>query len=440
MAVVPSKGDAVEAVSRRSFLTGITAALAGFAAGGDSSATEATSATYELIGGNWFDGNQFKAAHFYSVDGILTSTKPGHIDSTIDLSGKYVIPPFGEAHNHNIEAGPDIDSLLQRYLHDGVFYIKNPNNPEGTKAALLGKINTPTSVDAVFSNGGLTASGGHPIGVAERNLRRGGKADVWSDGNFYFIVDSEADLDAKWDAILAGHPDFVKTYLQYSEEYQQRKNDPAYFDWKGLNPALLPHIVRRAHGSKLRVSTHIETATDFHNALVAGVDEVTHMPGFRPDRGNWSAYDASTFRISESDARLAGRRGMVVVTTLVLSIERALRAHEGENSEELRAVLAHNLRLLGKHGVRIAVGSDSYRQTSLSEILNLEKLKVFDNKTLLKMWCETTPAAIFPSRKIGRLRDRYEASLLALEGDPLQDFLNVTRISTRIKQGTVLTS
>ena len=103
-------------------------------------------------------------------------------------------------------------------------------------------------------------------------------------------------------------------------------------------------------------------------------------------------------------------------------------------------MLAHNLRLLGKHGVRIAVGSDSYRQTSLSEILNLEKLKVFDNKTLLKMWCETTPAAIFPSRKIGRLRDRYEASLLALEGDPLQDFLNVTRISTRIKQGTVLTS
>jgi hypothetical protein len=78
-------------------------------------------------------------------------------------------------------------------------------------------------------------------------------------------------------ADLAGHPDFVKTHLQYSEEYRQRKNDPAYFDWKGLDPELLPHIVRRAHRSKLRVSTHIETAADFHNALLAGVDEVTQV-------------------------------------------------------------------------------------------------------------------------------------------------------------------
>jgi hypothetical protein len=425
--------------NRRSFLTGLTAALAGLAVGEESSASEAGSASCEFVGGYWFDGRRFKRAHYYCLDGILTGKKPRRLDATLDLTGKYVIPPFGEAHNHNVEPGPGLQTLLRRYLREGVFYVKNPNNPKGTKAALRGKINTPSSIDAVFSNGGLTASGGHPIGVAERNLKRGGSAEVWADGDFYFVIDSEADLNAKWRAVLAGQPDFVKTYLQYSEEFRQRRDDPSYFDWKGLDPALLAHIVGRAHASNLRVSTHIETAADFHHALLAGVDEVTHLPGFRPERGNWAAYDASRFRISEADARLAAKKGTVVVTTLVFAVDRIMQPREGEYPDQVRSVLTDNLRLLSKHGVRIAVGSDSYRQTSLTEILALEQLKIFDNSALLKMGCETTPATIFPNRKIGRLREGYEASLLALDGDPLEDFLNVTKISARVKQGRVLT-
>jgi predicted amidohydrolase YtcJ len=426
--------------TRRSFLTGTAAALAGFAVGDVAAASEPGAGTCEFVGGYWFDGRRFKAAHYYGVDGVLTARRPRRIDAVIDLTGKYVVPPFGEAHNHNVEAGPGLSAILQRYLHDGIFYVKNPTNPKGTKAALLGKVNTATSVDAVFSNGGLTASGGHPIGVAERNLKRGGKADVWADGDFYFVIDSEADLEAKWGAVLAGQPDFVKTTLQYSEEYQHRKNDPSYFDWKGLDPALLPHIVRRAHAANLRVSTHVETAADFHHALVAGADEINHMPGFRPDRGNWSAYAPASFRISEADARLAAKQGTVVVTTLVFAIDRITEPREGDHPDEVHGVLIDNLRLLSKHGVSIAIGSDSYRQTSLVEILSLQKLKVFDNRTLLKMWCEATPATIFPSRRIGRLREGYEASLLALDGNPLEDWLSVTKIVTRVKQGTILTA
>jgi hypothetical protein len=30
----------------------------------------------------------------------------------------------------------------------------------------------------------------------------------------------------------------------------------------------------------LATRTHIETAADFHHAIVAGVDEIAHMPGF----------------------------------------------------------------------------------------------------------------------------------------------------------------
>jgi len=88
----------------------------------------------------------------------------------------------------------------------------------------------------------------------------------------------------------------------------------------------------------------------------------------------------------------------------------------------------------------LAIGSDSYRQTAMSEGLALAKLGIFDNRSLLQMWCETTAATIFPARKIGRLSEGYEASFLILEADPLQDFANLQKISRRFKQGEFLSS
>jgi hypothetical protein len=306
------------------------------------------------------------------------------------------------------------------------------------KTSLSGKINIPTSIDVTFANGGLTVSGGHPLGVVRRNLERGANPKDWAEGGFYFIIDNLADLDCKWEKVLLGKPDFIKTYLQYSEEYAKRREDNAYFDWRGINPALLPEIVRRAHRAGLRVATHVETATDFHNALSAGVDEINHTPGFRPEKGDWKKYDASRFKISEPDARLAARNRVVVVTTLVSAIDHALEKKEGEPFNEIRELLVQNLQLLKNHNVHIAIGSDSYRQTSLVEALNLHKLGAFDNRTLLKMWCETTATAIFPQRKIGRLKNGYEASFLVLIANPLEDFANVQKIDRRFKQGEFL--
>ena len=105
---------------------------------------------------------------------------------------------------------------------------------------------------------------------------------------------------------------------------------------------------------------------------------------------------------------------------------------------ETRNLFSRNLQLLARHHVQIAIGSDSYAKSSLPEVMSLYGLKVFDNLNLLKMWCEATPQTIFPNRRIGRLKDGYEASFLVLAGDPLQDFMNVKKIEMRIKQGEVL--
>ena len=63
---------------------------------------------------------------------------------------------------------------------------------------------------------------------------------------------------------------------------------------------------------------------------------------------------------------------------------------------------------------------------------------MFENLTLLKMWTETTAKTIFPQRKIGALNEGYEASFLALEGNPIEDWQNVRRIKLCFKQGFLL--
>ena len=68
----------------------------------------------------------------------------------------------------------------------------------------------------------------------------------------------------------------------------------------------------------------------------------------------------------------------------------------------------------------------------------LHRFHLFDNLTLLKMWCEDTPAAIFPDRRIGRFEEGYEASFFFLAGNPIEDFSQVQAIRRRLKQGVLL--
>lgn len=439
---------------RRSFLLLSTTAVVGLMvpsqlrAHQDANLSSPLQGNLQFTGGHWFDGQTFRdhtsgRQTVYSTAGFFTSKKPARIDAVIDLKNWFVVPPFGEAHNHNADFSSEEQwaSIKGMYLRDGIFYVKNPSNLPRAASPLVGRINIPTSIDVVFSHGGLTPTDGHPLDLVRRNIERGGMLAGDADGGFCWIIDNLADLDRKWPKILEGKPDFIKTFLIYSEEYAKRKDDKNFYSWKGLNPALLPEIVRRAHRAGLRVSTHVESATDFHYAVVAGADEINHLPGFRPENNDIvRGYDnLIRYRISEADARLAGQRKLFVVTTAGTTVDFSFKeGADAKKAEAVREMLTHNLQILKRNGVRIAIGSDSFRRTSQYEALNLKRLGAFDNLTLLKMWCETTPATIFPKRKLGHLKNGYEASLLALRGNPLQDFSNIQGVEVRVKQGVTV--
>lgn len=388
---------------------------------------------YEFRNGQWFDGFDFVEKTFYTQYGTLSLERPAHVDSVVDLAGGWVVPPFGEAHNHNVESSAGISELIDRYLESGVFYVKNPNVLPSGVISLRSEVDLSESIDVSFALGGFTGPGGHPVSVVQRNIDRG----IWSaaegEGAFYYEVADEEDLDRKWAGFLANGPDFVKAYLLYSEEFEIRADDPAYLGHRGLDPRLLPELTRRAHEAGLRISVHVETAHDFRKALDAGVDEINHLPGFRGDEENRFP-DLDLFRLRENDAMRAAEQGVVVVTTLG-------DFHELEDqSTALRAdeVFRHNLSLLNDHGVRLAIGSDSYGSVGADEAVQLLDLGVFTNLELLKMWVEETPGTIFPFRRLGHLAPGYEASFLVLNRNPIHDFRATHDIGLRVKQGVIL--
>lgn len=386
--------------------------------------------SYQFINGQWFDGKGFRRQKFYSANSVLTRKKPARIDETVDLKNGYVIPPFAEGHNHWIEP-QRVDEYIRNYLRDGVFYVKDEANFPYIVSQFQDKVNRPTSVDFITALQGFTGSNGHPLEIIRQIQAMGILPKEWTerdfDGKAVMIVDDAKDIPSRWSQLLESKPDFVKAFLLYSEQYGMHNDNPKK---TGLNPKFLPEIVRRAHEAGLYVSVHIETAADFHNALVAGADEIAHLPfvDFDKELGN------KHFPISEADARLAAKRDVRVITTL--SWLKASFANNPKGAEEARTqVIIPNLRLLKRYGVKLLVGSDQFRQTSLPEILLISSLDVFTNLELLKMSCEVTPQAIFPRRKIGFLRDGYEASFLVLDGNPLANFEQTKNIRLRFKQG-----
>ena len=296
-------------------------------------------------------------------------------------------------------------------------------------------LNRKDTIDAVFANAILSSPQSHSVELWQRLVARGAFPDIDAgdlDGEAYFVIDSAKDLDRRWPEILATQPQFIKVMLQYSEEYNQRRKDSAYFGFSGLNPILIPDIVARAHEAGLRVSAHIETAADFRLAVEAGVDIIAHLPGYDVEIDD----DISRYRLTRGDALAAAAKDIIVLTTTLLSRDRA----EDQPRKLSRMLENHeaNLRLLAAAGVRIGVGSDQFSKHSVDELMSLATLKLFDNSTLLEMIAISTPTAIFPERRIGHLVEGAEASFLVLPGNPLQNIAEIRNIEMRVKNGQFL--
>jgi imidazolonepropionase-like amidohydrolase len=185
------------------------------------------------------------------------------------------------------------------------------------------------------------------------------------------------------------------------------------------------------------VSAHVDTVTDYRVALRAGVDEMAHLPGYYIGKAD----DPQKYELTEADVQETARRKISVIIAPVFyeMFNPQSRLYDAQATARTDAVRVRNLRLLQKYKVHLAFGSDRYGNSPIDDVLYLQRLGVFSNLEMLKIWCEATPHLIFPSRKIGHLKEGYEASFLVLDGNPLKDFSKIKSIRLRFKQGFPIT-
>jgi hypothetical protein len=381
----------------------------------------------EFRDGRWFDGTRFVERTMYVADGVFHERAPLRVDSVVDLGGGYVIPPFGDAHYHLID--PRIEVTTAAFLREGIFYVRDPTNAPIMRRAIAPLFNKPAAVDYVSANQGWTSPGGHPVEVARRGAQMPGPMGQFVrdslDPGVVMQVDTKEDIEKRWPYFLAGRPDFVKLYLLQSENHARRRNDPRAEGDRGLDPALVPDIVRMAHAAGLPVAAHVYTAADFRAAVNGGVDIVAHLPGGR-------GTGAAPFLLTAADAASARLHGVAVITTVGQHGDSALA------DRLMREQHGPNIRLLRAHGVPLLLGSDLQGSTAAREAAILARSGLFTPLELLRMWSIATPQSIFPRRRIGVLAEGYEASFLVLRADPLSDFRNTGAITRRVKQGVAV--
>jgi imidazolonepropionase-like amidohydrolase len=387
-----------------------------------------TASTPKLfVRGHWFDGKEFKDISFYTVGGVLTKVRPRGLVEAIDLHGAYVVPAFGDAHNHFPSSRDNLNKSNQLLLSSGVFYVLNPNDIAERSNPIRTELGTPSTVDVIFSHAGFTSSGGHPTKLYEQLAEQGtypyAKSDL--EGRAFYSIDSRTDIETKWPTFLASQPDLVKVFLLHSEISAQVNARPQ----AGLRPEFATDLIRRAHSAGLRAGAHVESAEDFHNAVVSGADLIMHLPGYW-----WAPSDTrEEYLLRDADLRLARESRVTVVTTIDLAELRA-----DSHLTRVRWTQAQNLRRLKQAGVRIVVGTDTDPGGILKEIGDLQATAVFSNLELLRMLSETTPQAIFPMRRIGRLQEGYDADFLVLRSDPLRFLLqSLDAVSMRVKHGEI---
>lgn len=400
-----------------------TASLILFMAG---SASAAAGDTIIYRDAQVWTGKGFERRDLAIRDGrFISPRKAGASARSVPLSGRYIVPAYGNAHTHLTWP---TDEASKRFLASGVFYAWNP-----TIGADLAKEKSyfarPGTYDVAIALGGITERGGHPEKLISQLAMLPPEKLV---GDAFHYAETPADVDAALDLLVSQGADFVKAYLLFSEEYAERRS-AAKPSLRGLNPDLAPYIVKAAKKRGLKTTFHTETMHDLRTAIGSGAMAVMHMPAY-----NFTFNDSAPekWALTEGDAKNAARSGLKMVTTYAMMKGWDGKLDRGELEQKQRAVQAQNLRLLVNQGATILIGTDRDGEI-FSEAEHLAGLGALQPEELLGIVL-ATGKHLFPDRRIGCFDAGCEADFLVLRNDPLADIKALRSIDMRIMAGTVV--
>jgi hypothetical protein len=142
---------------RRLLVAGMALALPATAPRG------ATARILHLAGGQVFDGERFVARDLWIAGGQFVRPLRSALVERVDLTGRWIVAPFADAHSHSFGEGEPAKDRLRAaaYVRDGVLAVMSQGNlPLGAHDRAVAGTGLPGGPDVLFANAILTSPDG----------------------------------------------------------------------------------------------------------------------------------------------------------------------------------------------------------------------------------------------------------------------------------------
>lgn len=383
----------------------------------------------------------------------------------IDAAGKTVLPGLIDVHVHLGATGgfyddpshgtssEDLDRELAAYLYCGVTAVRSAGDELDKMIALRKKFGTGEKLGAeLFFCGPLfTAEGGHGTEYAKympEAMRSGFLAQ------FVRLPKTPAEAKTMVDEVAAKGVDAIKGVLEAGV--------PGYA-FHRMDVNLLRAVADEAHAEHLPVSVHTGNAHDVDDAISIGANSVEH--GSFIDEISDNAINEMKTRgialdptlsvvegftdFARGDTSLLKRSLLQQVTTKGL-LSGSEHAASSAQYKAMREGLSHypmslemgdrNLRKAWHAGIMLVTGTDAgnffdFHGPTVQREIELWVAAGIPAEVALRAATANAAKLLRADQRIGTIEKDKEASLLIVDGNPLQDVRALTSISTVFFKG-----
>lgn len=396
------------------------------------------------------------------IQKVTTSSSVRHPSTAtiIDGSGQFALPGLIDTHAHIGEGGIVAPSeishnrALGQFLRYGVTTIFVPGGTSGGNAELnvLKDQCRSSSVSCpeIFGSASIiTAPGSHPVSTIFNF-----PADVPDEiveARGVTVLRPGTNIDALVAAKQKAGADAIKIVIE--------DGPPPWYPKPRLRNAEIAAIVKAAHKRGLKVFAHVSKAEHVQIALDEGVDGIMHAPIDRlsdelikrmASAQMWyvptfALYDGIlTWALKKREADAYALQGVdpSVIESLANPGFLASAAESVAGANAYNSNASDNLRRAVAAGVPVALGTDVnnpfvFPGYSVHEELALMVRAGLSPREALKI-SQRSAEMLGASARLGKVEAGYEADILLLRRNPLEDIKNSRSITVVLSDGRIV--